>query len=580
MKTIKKIFAKKENEQEITLSSTGVQEEQQSRQVPPPLPPTPPELPKQLSPIDNVINYFDEGDIIKAYFNQRALDFCLFQRAKQNSNNFTTKFRWDGNEARKRNVTMTDIAINRHSITNRPFNDGEFLSQGDVIIELGLDPTSFSSYCINNNVSKVDTLLYVGIRLYSNYSGYLTYCVKDDFIGSCNLGNTIKDGDLLFTIRLAGNPQQEQKPINNVIFNFGMLDSAFIDKMDYLKWVIIKQWLVDDYSMVNKGDDILIVKDDTSYEKNITAKIKAPFSGLLVKKSSGALQKGSLICTIYSDYQYWVSSYPNEIEITTDNFTKDIVIFGKKCAGNTLGFKIGDDVKINFENIGSKNYLKLRYERKKINLNKKCSLHLLFDNDSVVTLNAISNPVKVESWASDSIIKYSLSLDDLKTLEQHRLVQWQIINGDGIKVASGANICCCEYNEYNPTKMTLSADVLKDFIMKYNKAVEDNITTQLVQDNDESNHPIKEKTCFVYLMIDTTNNFYKIGISNNPRYREHTLQSDKPTIELISAKEYPTRTIAEAIEAALHKAYGEKRIRGEWFNLNEEDVENIKETLK
>ena len=201
-------------------------------------------------------------------------------------------------------------------------------------------------------------------------------------------------------------------------------------------------------------------------------------------------------------------------------------------------------------------------------------------NFSVVTLNAISNPVKVESWASDSIIKYSLSLDDLKTLEQHRLVQWQIINGDGIKVASGANICCCEYNEYNPTKMTLSADVLKDFIMKYNKAVEDNITTQLVQDNDKSNHSIKEKTCFVYLMIDTTNNFYKIGISNNPRYREHTLQSDKPTIELLSAKEYPTRTIAEAIEVALHKAYGEKRIRGEWFNLSEEDVEYIKETLK
>ena len=66
MKTLKKIFGKKENEQETTLSSTGVQEEQQSRQVPPPLPPTPPELPKQLSPINNVINYFDEGGIIKA----------------------------------------------------------------------------------------------------------------------------------------------------------------------------------------------------------------------------------------------------------------------------------------------------------------------------------------------------------------------------------------------------------------------------------------------------------------------------------------------------------------------------------
>ena len=81
-------------------------------------------------------------------------------------------------------------------------------------------------------------------------------------------------------------------------------------------------------------------------------------------------------------------------------------------------------------------------------------------------------------------------------------------------------------------------------------------------------------------MIDTTNNFHKIGISNNPRYREHTLQSDKPTIELLCAKEYPSRIIAESIEAALHKAYANKRIRGEWFNLEPVDIEEIKQTLK
>ena len=37
---------------------------------------------------------------------------------------------------------------------------------------------------------------------------------------------------------------------------------------------------------------------------------------------------------------------------------------------------------------------------------------------------------------------------------------------------------------------------------------------------------------------------------------------------------------AEAIESALHRKYASKRIRGECFNLNNEDIEAIKQTLK
>ena len=81
-------------------------------------------------------------------------------------------------------------------------------------------------------------------------------------------------------------------------------------------------------------------------------------------------------------------------------------------------------------------------------------------------------------------------------------------------------------------------------------------------------------------MKDTTNGYYKIGISNKPEYREKTLQSEKPTIELLTCKKYPTRKIAEAIESALHSAYSQQRIRGEWFNLDDVDVATIIETLK
>jgi hypothetical protein len=89
----------------------------------------------------------------------------------------------------------------------------------------------------------------------------------------------------------------------------------------------------------------------------------------------------------------------------------------------------------------------------------------------------------------------------------------------------------------------------------------------------------QDNGCYVYLMIDTTNGFHKIGISNNPEYRERTLQSEKPTIEKVCARQYPSRIIAEAIEAALHKAFDAKRIRGEWFDLSEQEVADIKMTL-
>lgn len=90
---------------------------------------------------------------------------------------------------------------------------------------------------------------------------------------------------------------------------------------------------------------------------------------------------------------------------------------------------------------------------------------------------------------------------------------------------------------------------------------------------------IKDDACYVYLMVDTTNGFHKIGISNHPDYREKTLQSEKPTIERICAKKYPSQLIAQSIENALHTAFSSKRIRGEWFDLTDDEVAQIIATL-
>ncbi len=79
-----------------------------------------------------------------------------------------------------------------------------------------------------------------------------------------------------------------------------------------------------------------------------------------------------------------------------------------------------------------------------------------------------------------------------------------------------------------------------------------------------------DKPTNIYVMIDTINLYYKIGRSIKPLDRERTLQSEKPTIELV-------RTYEGQIgdEITLHTMFADKRIRGEWFRLTPDDLSNI-----
>ena len=81
---------------------------------------------------------------------------------------------------------------------------------------------------------------------------------------------------------------------------------------------------------------------------------------------------------------------------------------------------------------------------------------------------------------------------------------------------------------------------------------------------------IKKSNTKVYVMIDHNTGFYKIGRSKNPLRRERTLQSEKPTVDLLF---YDDGSMAD--EKHLHKSYMNKRVRGEWFDLDINDLRNI-----
>lgn len=531
---------------------------------------------------DEIIRYEEENGIVKGYLNQRALDFCLFERARQRTNNFSLKSEWDAKRV-KRNLTLNDISSFEHSIFHRPVDDDEFVSKGSVILSLGLK-SGFSSYCVENNISDFETWLDCAIKVYSAYSGYFTIHKADHKTCLQNTDNTIKDGDLLFIIKIAERPKEVISSVNEFVFNYGLLSRDFLNGLSDFS-MQIKEWLVENYSLVNKGDKILVLTKYFFNEPKSSFTIESPYTGILVRKFDNEsfrkcdVIKGEILFSVYSDFEALKKNYPNKIVIESDEFSKNISVIGKMYAGDDSGFRIVPrysslNTFLNFKFSSGKYFLILNYDRKLFILNKKCTFQLLMSDGSVIVLNALTNPVH---GSYNSTIYYPFSVKDLQKLVSAYFVKWQIINDDGFKIRGGINMCC---GDSNNCKKRLSCEVFQDFVKDFKKKVEDNCVIEEYNADEENLVDNKNTPCFVYLMVDITNDYCKIGISNHPKYREHTLQSEKPTIELIVAKEYPTRKIAEAIESALHKVFGNKRIRGEWFNLSESEIESIKKTLK
>lgn len=95
---------------------------------------------------------------------------------------------------------------------------------------------------------------------------------------------------------------------------------------------------------------------------------------------------------------------------------------------------------------------------------------------------------------------------------------------------------------------------------------------EAMNNNSVKDNSQVSKQGFVYLMLDNNTGYYKIGFSKNPKYRERTLQSEKPTIVLINKFKGSAKQ-----EKALHQLFRHKRIRGEWFSLNQSDIALIEQ---
>jgi hypothetical protein len=88
-------------------------------------------------------------------------------------------------------------------------------------------------------------------------------------------------------------------------------------------------------------------------------------------------------------------------------------------------------------------------------------------------------------------------------------------------------------------------------------------------------HPPKRvRSGFIYLCRNERNGMTKIGFSIKPRFRETTLQSEDPDVRMIFTASGTIQT-----ERALRDQFKDKRGRGEWFHLTEEDIESIRASM-
>ncbi len=124
------------------------------------------------------------------------------------------------------------------------------------------------------------------------------------------------------------------------------------------------------------------------------------------------------------------------------------------------------------------------------------------------------------------------------------------------------------------------ACITDEDVERYNENLLLNYESQSTLEKPKVQKKEKGKSGYIYL-IKSTSGHYKIGQSKNPRRRLIELQKGATIgpFELDLICYFAVNDMDEA-ENYLHAVYHDSRINGEWFLLNNEQVEQIKKGMQ
>jgi len=344
-------------------------------------------------------------------------------------------------------------------------------------------------------------------------------------------------------------------------------------KIEATKPIQLYESFVSEGDFVKKGQSILMVKStDILYHNNFKSEIFSPANGYIkVDISKGNVRytfaSGKIAFALYhNDLERQKDTYAVTHEYLRDAFTNEESI---KWNEIRLSYRL------NFRliNISGRDFIDFQYLYPDLKLSETDKIIFLLDSNELIEFSSATGRYKLTNQIRGFRIPvYKEEIDLLcdNALEQIRIRIESVNQNIDIKPPFVKNYPKKDFQF-----------VVKEYFQNFRKVVS----------SLESHHPlhkplnneiktVNEGSCYVYLMIDRINGYHKIGISNQPQYREKTLQSEKPTIELICQKLFPSRKIAESIEKALHEGFKEKRIRGEWFDLSNDEINDLKNTLR
>lgn len=383
--------------------------------------------------------------------------------------------------------------------------------------------------------------------------------------------------------------------------------------------VYMYKWLKNDGDYVTEDDEIYILRigEYQGYYYLPTQPIKSSKTGILeIKKvKDEIINSNDIIYKIHFDDFYSekletdkkqrkleqeikiIESLINTPKIDIDVFNNKKSVFWDYVGGERSSAvktrSIDDKIHFyfTFNHINDKNYIVFLTKPSQIVLSKGDEISFLFESKSIINFTITENSYKstkhISVTSNDKIFenKILITNEELKTFQNEKFLKWKIyvlkndISHIGGEIYIGNQyLDNCKYETKEQQQLVINKLALEfEDILSQEKPEFIGLSNR--DELFEENEQIKSDECYVYLMIDLSNCIHKIGISNNPKYREFTLQSEKPTIELLASKKFINRKIAKSFESALHITYSNKRIRGEWFKLDEAEIAEIVHTL-
>lgn len=404
-----------------------------------------------------------------------------------------------------------------------------------------------------------------------------------------NKDELIQPEDIIYTIHPKGMYTFENTPSKESYCYY--FDKYHFQEKYHWGDIKIQEWHKQDGDFIKIGELILTLSHTTSSYKEETINLYAEKEGYLDKARIWddvfKLEQNELVYIIHEKDENRIKrKFKNVPDIVKDDFTGRKIIKWKQVGSfnnNAQGIiSKSTDNKLSFifslNNIDEKDFIVFQFSSKEIMLSKGDIVSFLFKDNRVINFNINSSSYK-SSHQFDKLFenKIQITEDELQHFENQQFIKWKIILKKHNQEIIGGNQGHKQYSSYNNLVI-----VINKFAKEYRELVRTEIIDYkplLDRESLSSVESLNAEECYVYLMIDTNNHYHKIGISNKPEWREKTLQSEKPTVELIASKKFVRRKIASSFEKALHETYSSKRIRGEWFQLDATDVSEIKTTL-